>query len=292
MKNGKIAVWSVLVFVALQSACVREGDHDGNELCKQHLNFYSFDREANNVLHQNVATGVLYAFNSDGTLAGEWTLNPVPDLYLPLLPAGKYDMTFVANVSDSMEYNRPSTRATGGGSIKVKLRDGIHYRQADDVHVGKLEAYSINPDNPGRIDSVNVKRQVGMVSIRIGDIPLDPLLFRAEMIVSGIAQGIDFFQNPSPVAVNVIEYGAITNQKVRIDAKCFPSVNSLIVNARLVEIATGAVISEASKTLEELLTPNKQIIIEYKMVVNDLVEFDIIVKDWDNDSDTSLDDAQ
>lgn len=290
MKNGKTIVWGILAFVALQTACVREKDDSNEESCRQHLIFYSLDREANNVLHENIAAGELYAFQPNGTVAGQWTLNPLPALYLPLLPAGQYNMVFVGNVSDSMEYNSSATRASGG-NIKVKLRDDIHYRQADDVHIGKIEAYNVDPTSMDRIDSVHVKRQVGMVSIRISDIQLDSLQFRGEMIISGVANGVDFFQNVSSTAVDVIEFGAITGGKVSIDAKCFPSVNPLIVTARLTEVATGAVVSETSKTLEEMLTRNKHIIIEYKVDVHDLVEFDLIVKDWDFSSDSSSDDA-
>lgn len=130
-----------------------------------------------------------------------------------------------------------------------------------------------------------------MVSVRISGVSEDPSHFRGEMIVSGVAHEVDFFQNVSSTAVDVIEYGAIIKEKVRIDTKCFPSVDSLTVTARLVETATGAVISEASKTLEEMLTPNKQIIIEYKMENGHLVEFDLVVKDWDEDSDSSSEDA-
>lgn len=291
MRNGKTIVLGILAFLAVQSGCVRENGGSDEESCRQHLIFYSLDREAVNMLHQNVAAGDLYAFHPDGTIVGQWTLNPVPDLYLPLLSDGQYDMAFVGNVSDSMEYNRPSTRASGGGSIRIKLRDATHYRQADDVHVGRLEAYVIDRNSPDRIDSVHVKRQVGMVSIRISGIQLDALQFRAEMIVSGVADGVDFFQNISSVPVDIIEYGAITDEKVSIDTKCFPSVNPLVVTARLTEIATGTIVSEVSKTLEEMLTRNKHIIIEYKMEVDHLVEFDLIVKDWDDSSDTSSDDA-
>lgn len=291
MKNGKTIVLGILAFLALQSGCVRENGGSDEESCRQHLIFYSLDREAANMLHENVASGELYAFHPDGTPAGQWTLNPVPDLYLPLLSDGQYDMAFVGNISDSMEYNRQSTRASGGGSIRMKLRNATHYRQADDVHIGRLETYVINRNSPDRIDSVHVKRQVGMVSIRIRDIQLDASQFRGEMIVSGVADGVDFFQNISSAPVDVIEYGAITDGKVSIDAKCFPSVNPLVVTARLTEIATGEVISEVSKTLEEMLTRNKHIIIEYKMEVDHLVEFDLIVKDWDNSSDSSSDDA-
>lgn len=293
MRNNKSTLWLILLAVSLPAACIKEEDGKRGGECEQRIVFYSLDREANNVLHANVPAGDLYAFSSTGALVQTWAQNPVPDLYTLPLPAGQYDVVFVGNALANTRYNRPVTRGTlPGGSLIVIPNDANYYKQADDVHVGNLLAYTINPNYHSRVDSLHIKRMVGMVSVRIQTLGLSAAAFRAEMIIHGVASGVDFYQHPIPSSVDVIEYGEIVNEKISINAKCFPSIEPLTVTVRIIDKNTGNTVSIAEKTVEEMLTRNKQIIIDYNFQGGNLVELDVVVKDWDRNTDVDSGNAQ
>lgn len=281
-------------FILLVSGCLALiiGSCSGkdNYDCNPSVTFYSLDREANNVLRENVLTGDFYALNPDGSLAQHKVLNPVPDKMPLTLGMGDYDLFIIGNLSDAMLLD-----GTSGGSsvsaIRVKPRTNEYYYSANDLHIGFLDNYPMQ--RPSRLitDSIHVKRVVGRVSVHVKDVMVSEQQFRFAMIVSGVAQGINLYRQPIVAPVNIIEYGEIVDRKVAIDAICFSSIAPLKITAQLIDKSSGNVILTNMRTLDEPLTPNKHIIVEYNFSTGNFVEFDIIIKDWDNKNDSSSGEA-
>lgn len=293
MKNIESIILLVSGSVVLLTGCLDDKHRGRNDGCNPGVVFYSLDREADNVLHENVLTGDFYALYSDGSQAGHWLLTPVPDRLPITLDDNNYDLFLIGNLSDAMEQNDGMpTRGIYSRDIRVKPRTDTYFYPANDLHIGYLEDYILERPKKPAIDSIHVKRVVGKVSVHVKDVTVSAQQFRFAMIVSGVARGIDFYRHTLSSPVEVIEYGEITDSKVAIDAICLPSVAQLKVTAQLIDKSTGDVIISKEKLLDELLTPNKHIIVEYVFDAGNLVEFDIIVKDWDTSQDNSSGDAE
>lgn len=291
MKNIESSILLVSSCLVLLTGCIDGKDSEGGDECNPSVIFYSLDREANNVLHQNVLTGNFYALHSDGTLAQQQVLNPVPDKMPLTLGEGNYDLFFIGNLSDAMEQSDVPPGRASSSTIRVKARTDAYFYSADDLHIGYLENYTLRRLTKAETDSIHVKRVVGKVSVRVKDVSVSAQQFRFAMVVSGVARGIDFYRHTLSTPVDIVEYGEIVNNKVGIDAICLPSVAQLKVSAQLIEKSSGNVIASHEKLLDELLTPNKHIIVEYTFDSGNFVEFDIIVKDWDPTEDNSSGEA-
>lgn len=288
MKNIESFILLVSGCLALIiGSCTDKGNYD----CSPSVTFYSLDREANNVLQENVFKGDFYALNHDGSLAQHFVLNPVPDKMPLTLEIGNYDLFLIGNLSDAMQLSNGTPDRSSVSTIRVKPRTNNYFYSANDLHIGFLDNYPMQ--RPSRLitDSIHVKRVVGRVSVRVKDVMVSEQQFRFAMIVSGVAQGIDLYRQPMVTPVDIIEYGEIVDRKVTIDAICFSSIAPLKVTAQLIDKNSGSVILTSMKTLDEVLTPNKHIIVEYTFESGNFVEFDIIVKDWDNNNDNSSGEA-
>lgn len=291
MKNIESSILLVSSCLVLLTGCIDGKDSEGGDECNPSVIFYSLDREANNVLHQNVLTGNFYALHPDGTPAQQQVLNPVPDKMPLTLGEGNYDLFFIGNLSDAMEQSDAAPGRASSSTIRVKARTDAYFYSADDLHIGYLENYTLRRLTKAETDSIHVKRVVGKVSVRVKDVSVSAQQFRFAMVVSGVARGIDFYRHTLSTPVDIVEYGEIVNNKVGIDAICLPSVAQLKVSAQLIEKSSGNVIASHEKLLDELLTPNKHIIVEYTFDSGNFVEFDIIVKDWDPTEDNSSGEA-
>lgn len=281
----KITYYLLSVLLLSVASCVSE-ESDSHCTTEHGLRFYALNREGVDEFPKVIQNIHLSAYQQS-TFVGDWSL-PAQRYLEPALPKGDYKLLAFANLSDAVTYDKHLTY------IRLKEGSDGYYQQGVDLFFGK-KTYLSRPYTYQKAplnDSIYLNRAVGKVRVIINNIPLDPRDYNCEVIVSGTAIGLDGFNQPLPQPVKVINTGKIVNKKMQIDVVCFPSLETLKVETNLRNQLATNQDYQLSRTLNELVTPNKLIIVEYDYQSSGtIVELHITVVDWDDKSESSSEEA-
>lgn len=284
MRKRKIAFCLLSVLLLSIVSCI---DEDEDACTSEHgLYFYALNREGVDEFKDVIHHIRLSAYQQNVFIA-DWTL-PAQPYVVPVLPAGTYLLAAFANLSDTFSYDVPLT------DVRLKERPTGFYQPGSDLFYG--EKVFLNRSDSlhetAKNDSLFLHRAMGKVRIIINKIPLDARDYTGEVVVSGTAVGVDKFNHPLHVPVKVMQTGTIVNEKLLIDVVCFPSVDTLKVETRLRSRMVSNQDVRLSRVLNELLSPNKLIIVEYEYKSpNVIVELHITVVDWDDVTEKTTEEA-
>lgn len=275
MRKRKIAFYLLSVLLLSIVSCI---DKDDDACREEHgLSFYALDREGNNEFKDVIRSIRLSAYQQNVFIT-DWKLLAQPYL-VPHLSAGTYTLTAFANLSDTLSYDVPLTE------IRLKQDSTGFYRPGTDLFYGEkvFVSRSYGLQDMAENDSLFLHRAMGKVRVIINKIPLDGRNYTGQVVISGTAVGVDQFNHPLNVPVKVMQTGTIVNNKLLIDVVCFPSLETLKVETRLRNRMVSNQDVQLSRVLNELLSPNKLIILEYEyQPSNVIVELHITVVDWDD----------
>ena len=275
---------STLLLIPLFIGCISSDSGYVNESCqhKQTLSLYSLDRENKDVLNSAVKHGELLVYNESGVLVHSQYFDPMPPSVTLDLPHGVYNLLITGNVSDNMNYNSPNSRSGANHYISHKAQDDEHHHHADSIHLGRLPNYTIGDATPDTLNSVHIKRMVGMVSVIINNVKQDSSQYYFNLIVSGTSSGINLHQELDSTSILIRKPGAIIDEKAQIDAVCFPSVDTLKVKIQLIDKQNESIVAEIEKSMIENLQRNKWIGLEYEFKQGEFIELGWVIKDWTN----------
>lgn len=282
----RIITYCILSALLLSVASCIKDDSD-RQCTKEHgLRFYALNREGVDEF-QSVIHNIQLSAYQQSTFVADWKL-PAQSYVVPPLPGGNYTVTAFANLSDSFSYDDPLTY------VRLKEKPDGYYQPGGDLYFGE-KFFMSRPDmhqpKPYN-DSVYLNRAVGKVRVIINKIPLAAKDYEGEIIVSGTSVGLDKFNHPLAEPVKVINKGKIINTKLVIDAVCFPSIETLKIETNLHNLLASNQDYKLNRILNESMTPNKLIIVEYEFQSsNTIVELHITVVDWDDKSENSSEEA-
>lgn len=284
MRKRKIAFCLLSVLLLSIVSCI---DEDEDACTGEHgLYFYALNRKGDNEFKDVIHNIQLSAYQQN-VFIKDWKL-PAQPYVVPVLPAGSYTLAAFANLSDTLSYDVPLT------GVRLKERSAGFYRPGSDLFYGE-KVFLSKSDIPQEVvenDSLFLHRAMGKVRIIINKIPLDARDYTGEVVVSGTAVGVDNFNQPLNVPVKVMQTGTIVNGKLLIDVVCFPSVEILKVETRLRNRMASNQDVLLNRVLNELLSPNKLIIVEYEyQSSNAIVELHITVVDWDDKTENTTEEA-
>lgn len=277
---------AVLIFT---TAC---SDEKGPE-CKDRIYLYSYDRQGNDVLH-TIPSGTMYAVKAGVVLQRKEALSPLPRYYHLEEEPGKFDLGFLSTVNSVTHTVLDPQMQLSEGSVKVNPTGGMSqfytqepvYYPSDEVFLGVIKNYKhMMPDDIDfqSIDSMNLRRMVGAIKVHVINPSYASPNAKGYMEIKGVSIGLQndttIIQRPIIVAADSVMNKE--KNELYVSAMCFPSVAPITVSFKLTDAVSGNTIDKVSKTLLESLTPNKCIIIEYEYTSGGLVEFDLIVRDFD-----------
>lgn len=284
MRKRTIAFYLLSVLLLSVISCI---DEDDDTCTEEHgLHFYALDREGNDEFADVIHNIQLSAYQQNMFIA-DWEL-PAQPYVVPVLPEGTYRLVAFANLNDTLSYDLSQN------DIRLKKDSGVFYRPGTDLFYGENDFVS----TPGQHrdthenDSLFLHRAMGKVRVIINKIPLDARNYIGEVVVSGTALGVDKFNHPLKQPIQVMNTGKIVNGKMQIDVVCFPSVETLKVETHLHNNRASNQDYLLNRTLNELLSPNKLIIVEYEyQSSNTIVELHITVVDWDDQTEHTTEEA-
>lgn len=286
MRKMKFTYYLLLSVLLLSTvSCIH--DDDNSHCTTEHgLRFYAINREGVNEFSKVIQNIQLSAYQQN-TFIETWKL-PAQPYVEPSLPEGDFRLLAFANLNDSMSYDEHLTH------IQLKEASDGYYQQGVDLFFGE-KTYMSRPDKYRKVpvnDSIFLNRAMGKVRVIINNIPLNPKDYKCEVIVSGTAIGIDGFNQPIPQPVKVLNTGKIVNKRMLIDVVCFPSLQTLTVETNLRNLLLSSQDYQLNRTLNELVTPNKLIILEYDYQSSGtIVELHITIVDWDDKSENTSEEA-
>ena len=246
---------------------------------QSNIEFFALNREGIDKYNQEIRTLNIFSYNLNGALIQE-NESLIPDKLLYLgLPEGEYKINSFANLSDTVIYSTPLEEIRLKPSSQPNL-----YQPASNIFFGTVNSTKIEPFIQKR-DSIYLNRAVGLITITLTNIPAIFTGKTGEFTLYGTTVGIDKNNQPLPESAVIHNIGTVAaDGTLSIDIIAFPSIDSLKLNLTLLHPSNPSFNIVINSTLNEMITPNKKIWVEYKYNPKDgnTVQMHISIHDWED----------